>query len=507
MGHPLLVYLIDLAVQQRRDAGSDEAELRRRDRAIGLRLRDFPPRSVQQVAAWLDEAGQGTLPGRRVLAVQRVTNWVLVALGLALGWGAGQVLLQYDGRQPINVVAALSVLVGLQLLLVLFLILALLPRGAWLRLPGAGALQDGAILFSPGQLRRLARRFLPQEYRQAAEHLLAAGSAHRRLFARVEKWALVVSAQGFAVAFNVGALAACGALIAFTDLAFSWSTTLHLEAAQLHRITQTLAAPWAWLFPQAEPSLALIEATRYFRFKEGLLTPGVGTDPARLGGWWPFLVACIAFYGLGPRVVLLTLARHRYARAVHDAFRHTPGLPDVLDRLNSELVETRAVQPETDGSLVEAGFAPQGDASPAPTGRPCYVVSWAQPELGIDKAAALARRHSGWSAVGVVHAGGTNSLASDREAIERIRTGSTSPQDPVLLLVKAWEPATLEVLDFLQELRHALGIGRTIAVMPLGRDDGGALGSPRPAELQQWRQRIQAVGDPWTTVRAPGRAG
>ena len=95
-------------------------------------------------------------------------------------------------------------------------------------------------------------------------------SKHHRLYADLKKWAILRWSQLFAVSFQVTALLACLMLVVFTDLAFGWSTTLTTgdamhDARRIHRITSIMAAPWSWALDDAQPSLALIEESRYFR--------------------------------------------------------------------------------------------------------------------------------------------------------------------------------------------------------------------------------------------------
>lgn len=503
MEQPALAYLVDLAVQMGRDVSQDESELRRRDRGVGLRLtgRELGPRG--QVMAWLDEVAEPPRQGVRVVGALRLTQLLLGIAGLGLGWGAARALFHYDGTVPVNVVGVLAVFVGLQLLVVAALGLTLLPRGLLRFVPGARSLQDALSLLSPGQLWRFAERFLPQEYRQAAGAALARGAVHRRLFGRVEKWIVVRAAQVFAVAFNVGALAGCLYLVVFSDLAFTWSTTLNLDPNRMHRLTRFIAAPWAWLLPQASPSLHLIEATRYFRFREGLLPPagpGGPAYPAVLGGWWPFLLAAMAFYGLAVRSILLGLAAWRCRRAVEYALLHTRGVGEVLDRLNSDLVETRA----EGGEVARTGPA-LGTSAPDPfagSGRQCVVVNWAGVDLSDGAAAQLVTGETGHAVILVTQAGGASDVEDDGRVVAEL--GAEPVDGPVVILVKAWEPAMLEFVDFVRDLRRALGEGRAVVVMPVGRGADGQVAPPEPRDRSQWQARMGAAGDPWVSVRPVG---
>src|SRR2546423_330732 len=122
------------------------------------------------------------------------------------------------------------------------------------------------------------------------------------------------------------ALLGCLRLIVFSDIAFSWSTTLvQLDAPRFHGLVHALAAPFAWLWPDADPSRALVEATRYSRLEGSYVLSGAGraARPELVGGWWPFLLASIALYGLLPRCLALGIAAvrgsHLLARLPLDA--------------------------------------------------------------------------------------------------------------------------------------------------------------------------------------------
>src|SRR5690606_41422347 len=113
---------------------------------------------------------------------------------------------------------------------------------------------------------------------------------HQRVYAGVQKWALLRWSQTFALWFQLTALAVSLVLVVFTDLAFGWSTTLTtgdplLDARRVHRATAVVAAPWRWFIPDAQPSLELIEVFRYFRATPGSVSARVG---GRNGWGWIF---------------------------------------------------------------------------------------------------------------------------------------------------------------------------------------------------------------------------
>ncbi len=479
---PGLAGLVDLVLQLRSDEELPSVELRRRDRAIGRELGALESMPEQQVLAWLSkvQAAGHTRVGPRVARVHSVASLLLVLAGLLLGWGTAVAVFHYDGTDPVNVIRVLAIFVGAQLLLLLLLGVTLLPPAVIRYLPGGRAVQDALALLSPGNLIRLGGRFVPADFRRRLQDAAGRGQAHKRLFGRVQRWGMVAASQGFAVAFNLGALAACLYLVTFSDLAFSWNTTLHVEPEQLHATTQVLSSPWAPFVPNAVPSFELIHATRYFRLGDGVLPDW--EHPEILGDWWPFLVACIAFYGLLPRLILVGLARWRFSASVRRAILHLPAIPVLLSRLNSQLIETAS--PDPDSSAADASTsAPNQALSAAIQSGSHIVISWAgAPAPAGD----------------VLQAGGANTLDQDNQLIADIAAG---PSDQaVSILVKAWEPPVTEFVDFVSDLRGQIPAERPIVIRPLGLPDQEA---PTPRHLAAWQRRIAQLGDPWTAVIAP----
>jgi hypothetical protein len=264
-----------------------------------------------------------------------------------------------------------------------------------------------------------------------------------------------------------------------------------MEPDDFHRITHALATPWASLAPQADPSVELIRETRYYRLHEGVLPDWDAAhteDPARLGGWWPFLAACIAIYGLLPRLLLWIAAHWRLRAAVDGALLHLPGAAVLLSRLNHQLVETISPQPEAAPPRA-SGTEAVPSMPAAALGRPIAEVVWAgAPDDGLDSMPAHTRHQ----------AGGAQSIAQDESVIHALATIAGEPV--IRVRVKAWEPPVAEFLDFLAALRNRLAPHQPILIEPVGP-------SPRqpPPDPQRraWVRRIRGVGDPWITVSEP----
>jgi hypothetical protein len=490
-----LARVVDLAAALDADAGADADALRRRDRGLGRELSARADDATARVVAWLDqrhpEAGRS--PGERARTAQRVLRTLLVGAGIAAGTSAALALFAYDGVHPINVLHVLAVFVALQLLLLAGTGLLMLPESWRRRVPGLAALQDVLRLASPGRWLPALRRLLRPAEREAFDRAIGLARRHQRLYGDAQKWALLVASQAFAVAFHSSALAAAALLVAASDLAFGWSTTWDaIDADGLRRAAGLLAAPWSRWLPDAVPTLELVERTQYFRGAGGF-----AVDAPRSAPWWRFLLTCMACYGLAPRLALLAFASWRQRVALRRAFAGLPGAAELRDRLDSRWVAT------SDDGAAPAPQAGLSRASGPRAPRPARVraVRWSGLALADAEVAALVSRALGSAVAGVVD-GGAGSGRSDRALLSELAGAG----DPPALLVKAWEPPLAELLDWLAELRDALGTGVPILVLPVAEGAPAALADPAGQDARIWASRLAAAGDPWLFAVAGGAA-
>lgn len=422
------------------------------------------------------------LPGSAAAEAVHSLAAALCLAGLVLGVFAALGAFSYQPSGRINVVAVLAALIGVQWIFLVLALLNALPARLRRLLPWIGGQPEGGGLLQPA---RWALRWLPQSVRETLERAWGVGRSWEHLSAGMRRWLLLSLSQAAAVAFNVGILAAGLTLVVFTDLSFGWSTTLALDAASVYRATDLVSAPWAWALPNARPSLALIEATRFFRIAA---EPEPGISLETYGHWWPFLLLCLATYGLLPRLAFFAWARGALRRALRHAICAAPGSRLVLDRMESPLLETAAVHGEdTAPGTADADRPAAPELAPSPA-LPLHavVLSWADalgegtPPEAFDCAP-----------VEQLRAGGRRTPAEDRVAILQAAAVSDKGTHPVVVLVRGFEPPLAEQLDFLRALRDALGRGREIFVGTLG---GGT------TERTAWRHRLATLGDPWLAL-------
>lgn len=475
----LFVDAVEIPAYLEADRGSPYSERLHRDRTIGASL--STQSSVQRIREWFvrvsqasERAGERSL-GRRLERGRRVIGFLMLILGALGGAGVASAVFHYDGTWPVNVVTVLAVLVLLQAILVAFTVILMMPS-----FPGIRVLQDLMGGLNPGALvAAIYKRIAHLEERRA--DLLVWPAARGPAVARFARWQMLAWSQLGAVAFNLAALATAAALIAFTDLAFGWSTTLRVDSGDALRITNTLAAPWAWLWPEAVPSASLIESSRFFRLTSAS-PPAISAEA--LTGWWPFLLAAILTYGLAPRFILLTLALLRLRAATEHLLLDEPQVKALLDRMNSSEVALGAQDIEAPAQF-PATLA-QGPSSGVPSEAAAIIWSSA---IAKESVRDWTLRSLHKEVTHFVEAGGGRDLNEDALIVRTV--AQTKPR-AVLLFVRAWEAPLLDLQDFLEALRAALGAACSIIVVPIGPD-----GAPA-SELQRstWARWVGRIADP-----------
>jgi hypothetical protein len=386
--------------------------------------------------------------------------------------------LRYDGSAPVNVLTAFAILVGLQLV-ALVLTLALMPPGRF----GLGAVQRSLVALNPAAIaaalfRRLGR--MP-----AGIERLFAWHGGRSSANRFAKWQLVYWSQLAAVGLNLGILATAFALISVTDLAFGWSTTLDLDAADVAVATAAVAAPWAAWLPQAVPSEELIASSQFFRLAE-IAAPQ--REATAFTGWWPFLLASIIAYGLLPRLVLLVVAAQRLRASTCKLLLEDARVTALLDRMSSPSVELGARETEATRVEPQVRFAPRAEHVAGEQGGTAIAIVWSD-AMAADAAAAFTQALFAAAPASVPFAaGGAATLEDDRATIDSVvRAGPRR----IAVFTRAYEPPLLDFLDFVKRLRARVGTHTSIVVVPTPDAADGI----KAEHVDTWRRTLARLGD------------
>ncbi|MEM9752459.1 MAG: DUF2868 domain-containing protein [Planctomycetota bacterium] len=468
--------LLTLSVTAQRDLSATRRSLHRRDRERFLAWVDERPTSgwdpetavpVERVARWLREGEAGGLRVR-VASALAWSFWISVIAAFGLGIAAALILFRYDGDRPINVLWVMLVFVALPLGTALISAVGMTtgwPRVGW--------------TIGGGVWNWLWRRLAGRAWASAGTSVEALARTHAKVLRR----ALIAHAwwvgQCVGLAFVFGGTAAFAVILATSDLAFGWASTLELDRALL----EDGLGYALWFASDLAPDAAMIEATVAER-----ATPFVdryAADPAAFKAWWQPLLVLVIAYGVVPRLLLTAVAGWRRARAVRRATANHPSVADLDARLVTpfvDSVESMALSDEGETSrmpaLPELSAAPMQDQG---TAHEVFWLRWAE--------APLPGNHAGGKTVPI---GGDASLADDRRAMDTI---AEIPHDQtVCIAIKAWEPPLADFTDWLTELRQRLGDGRDVQVVAMLR---GPSDAPKAGV---WQRSLARLADPWLRV-------
>lgn len=475
--HSLLADLIDIREQIERDQNTGRNDLQQRDRKIGLEFNRPQSPNAARLQAWIAALRKQQDPdkfksssGANAQHTFNILVLLLWLVGLIFGWLLTQAVLYYDGNQPVNILVALLVLVCSQ---VLSLMLLLVLSAGGLRRP----LQSLSILNPASMLLGLIKRLNPDRLESISATLSAGTIA---VSAGLKQRLLIYLAQHFTVALNLGIIAGLLYLVAVSDLAFGWNTTLAIDTPTVTSWFNALAWPWQSMLPSAVPDAELVEASRYYRL-QGQLRSG-DWEAEQLGRWWVYILMCILVYGLIPRLIALIASGIIYDRALISAITAIPGSSQVLARMSSPLIATQAVDKEQDE--LQPGFRPPLSRRQIGHDLPCIIVEWS--ESRVDKARLAAM---GIKPVSTFSAGGHQTLSEDRDIVRHI--AKYRPKG-VGVIVKAWESPMLEILDFVTNLRKNIDPSCPIIIL-LSAIPGT---KTEAQQLEVWEASLGKLSDP-----------
>lgn len=289
--------LVQMRQKCREEQGSSWQQLQRRDRQWFLQQQHQS--RWELAAAWLAQ-----WPSKRP-ALLTFLPFLLPLIGLLGGAMLMAGLLEFQQAQRINVFWWLLLCVGL-------------PLGWWLI----------SLLLMTTKQQNVWQQGIGQ--RLPADWLSPAELPLLRLTG-------IALSQQLSLWFAVGLLLAFLAYLALTDLVFGWSSTLDFSTEAVHRFTQWLALPWRELWPQAAPSMSLVENSRIFRLPAEASLP---QDRSML--WWPFLLMSLLCFTLLPRLLSYAYFRWRLGTAHNRLFENDACLAGWWQRIHFEDVQQQS---------------------------------------------------------------------------------------------------------------------------------------------------------------------
>lgn len=449
-----LVSYLDLYALLKSDRSTREEK-----RAFGLEHEGENP--LKLLLLWTQQ-NRGWL--KKPLLSETVTGYlygITLTLGVVaffLGLFSGVALLSYSGHEPVNVVYFMAMVILLPLMTMTLALFSMLR---------ANRSRSFLVHISPAYWMEKILRLLPGKVQSSLEELQVNPS--------LLNWLVIQRSQLLALIFSVGLLVALLGMVVTKDIAFAWSTTLHVSAKEFHALLEAIALPWSSFFPGAVPSLELIEKSQYFRLGERL-DPEMVHNASQLGEWWKFLAFATLFYAIILRFVFWMISIAGYKRALKRSFLNLDGAQVLLKQMDEPLITTSSPKEEK-------VFETRGNH---------YAREVATYENAYDVTLGWAMSHNDLVLLNdamkiispvIEDVGGTNTLDEDREILLKVK-------GEVLFYVKAWEPPTMDFVDFIEALAK---VAEKIVVMPVGTAQNGY--RPREKELSVWGRKLQSLGE------------
>ncbi len=378
---------------------------------------------------------------------------ILLIVALILGILTGVGLLRYNGSEPVNLIYFLAIAVLIPLVSMVLSVIAMLranrAKNLLVHLSMAYWMERIVALWS----------------KESADALHEV-----RINPLVANWIVIKRSQSIALAFSIGLFLALLGVVATQDVAFAWSTTLDLGAEDFYRFLHTLAWPWRTWFPEAVPSLSLVEQSRYFRLGGGVSDTLIA-HASLLGAWWKFLAMATLFYAVLLRLLLWIVSVKGLTRALHTAMMSLDRAKQLLSDMNEPYITTHEQNEDEKKDRTEP-YQPSGVHMPVTAYD--MVQGWSLDE---DRLRFLCD-HFDIEAPVCFHVGGNNTLEADEKVIEE-SSGS------VVLFVKAWEPPTMDAIDHIMALITKV---ERLVIWPIGLEEEGYVANPRSVAV--WVRKL-----------------
>jgi hypothetical protein len=518
-----LADLVDFEVQLARDVvhqdGTHTVRIEQRDRRIGRDItRQSPPpttRSVEQnrrflFRSWLYHRLQQTpsatdiTPGGATALTLTLSSLLLALFGFLSGKAVLLVVLTGAGLglvpgEPVNVLFYLITCIIPQVLLTLAAVGLMLTHGkVSIRTPPAALRGLVALVIRPVFAWLLGKLWHSFEGEKRQEMAAAMGWLRGRTISHADalRWPLISLLHSFALGYATAILLGSLLSVQIWHQTFAWQTTVQAYTPErVHRVIQIIALPWSWAIPEGTgyPTLDDVTATRFHRHQDPATLP-----PDATASWWLFVVLAAFTYGFLPRLLLLLWGKWKLRSALASERFDTLALDPLYERLAQPNVAWHGPDPRDEGRASSFLGSDPGDrtkfmASPGPATL-LIPADLASAELQNALSDRLPN-WNGWNPGETIQLDGTS--AGSRTILERFsQSGGEETHQRILTLQEAFMPPTREVLNFLRDLRRALGPQARILVGLIGKPSRDPPGQPvPPLQAEVWRNQIRSLGD------------
>lgn len=431
------------------------------NRAFGLEHPLEQNKQIKQLSLWMQQhisilkkPSESDLFLSYLYTATMILGILVFIAGLLSGIG----LLSYSGREPVNIVYFLTMVVFVPLCTMVLTILSMIQ---------AHKPQNLLVHISPAFWMEKIFERLSSGKHPAMQNF--------KLDPRVANWLVIERSQLFAWLFSWGLVVALLGTIITKDIAFAWSTTLKVSTEEFHGFINMIAFGWRDWFPAAVPSLEVIEQSRYFRLGEKI-DAGMIRHAAMLGEWWKFLLGAALFYAIVLRFCMYLPAKIGLKKALEKSILTQKETMQLLHEMNDPLIVSSANEAHVSLEKSMHGYLRETTKLNA-----FYhaVLGWSYSKEEI----AVLSDAMGIKTSLMLSVGGNNSLEEDSHAISQCK-------EEVLVCVKSWEPPTMDFVDFVQALERQAD---AITVLPLGMPQEAY--QPQAKAVQVWARKLASINN------------
>ena len=393
------------------------------NRSFALKHKDLISSPLKLINAWRD-ARVHLLPHPRYsINISKLLSSVTIfsfVIAFLAGIFSGMGLLHYSGNEPINLLYFFAMVFIFPILTMIFTTSAMVF---------ANRSHSIMVHLSPAYWLEYIIGHLPSKHQDSISKL--------KLNPLIANWLIICRSQSIALIFSIGLFITLLGSVASSDIAFSWSTTLHITSEELHSFFEIISYPWSSIFPSAVPSLELIDKSHYFRLG-GKLDSNLVDNALLLGEWWKFLAMTTLTYAIILRIIFFTISILGFQRAIEGSILYISR--DILKQMREPFITTQSKTKER--HLVQ-NYNGDVDTIDGLQDRYPMAIGWAldaetigeyniKEDILVDE---------------IYEVGGRKSLEDDSDII-------TKAKGDIIFYIKSWEPPTMDFVDFITELSN-----------------------------------------------------
>ncbi len=431
------------------------------NRSFALKRENLLQKPIRLLLEWSDENQfrvTEELKSKSYISYLSQFSSLLGLIFFITGFFVGLGLLSYSGEAPVNIIYFLLIAMVLPLFSMLLSLLSMFTKGS--------VADFFSHLFPLHWIEKIFS-YLP--------FIKRVDIPDKPFSLELSKWLFIERIQLLSLIFSFGLLISLLLIVVVKDIAFGWSTTLQISSETFQSIVSSIGIFWENIFPDAIPSLDLVEVSHYFRLGERI-DGNMIHNADKLGAWWKFLAMVTVVYAIGFRFLLWIISRFGFKKQLERDFLELDGVHRILREFNTSFISTKAPTDEKHLDILEES-SEQISEDVYKSYSAIFGWNFSEDEIALANDAKEIKGETIYSI------GGNSSFDEDEEKAEEAK-------GTVLIFVKSWEPPTMDFIDILEILIESREVNE-IQIYPLGTV--GRYYESDERDIAVWRRKIQRL--------------